>query len=79
MATVVLAGMALTAALAVRAGVDTRGAVTLAFILSFGVLAIAAIRKVSTGTVEPFGCPDCKGLNSPNAPYCKHCGVHFEE
>lgn len=76
---VVLLGLALTLALAVQEGIDTRGAVTLVLILGCGALAFAAIRKARLGAVGPNRCPGCSGLNSPHAPYCKHCGLRFED
>lgn len=77
-AAIVALGLALCLALAIREGLDVRGAVTLVFIVTFGVLAFGVIRKSATGRVQPARCPACSGLNSPNAPYCKHCGAHFE-
>lgn len=76
--TIVYLGIAFSLALAIREGLDTRGAVTLAFIVGFGVLALGVIRKSAEGQVGPARCPACSGLNSPNSPYCKHCGAHFE-
>lgn len=77
-AAIVALGLALCLALAIREGLDAKGAVTLVFIVAFGVLAFGVIRRSSTGRVGPLRCPACSGLNSPNAPYCKHCGAHFE-
>lgn len=76
---IVLLGLALTLSLAVQEGIDTRGAMTLALILGCGALAFAAIRRSHGGGVGPIRCPGCSGLNSPHAPYCKHCGVDFED
>lgn len=76
---IVFLGLALTLSLAVQEGIDTRGAVTLVLILGSGALAFAAIRRSRFGGVGPIRCPGCSGLNSPHAPYCKHCGVHFED
>ena len=76
---IVLLGLALTLSLAVQEGIDTRGAVTLILILGCGALAFAAIRRSHGGGVGPIRCPGCSGLNSSHAPYCKHCGLRFDD
>lgn len=77
LAGVVVVGTIMVAVLTFASGLDTRGGITLTFIVAFGVMALAVIRKSSRGAVGPSRCPECSGLNSPNAPYCKHCGIHF--
>ena len=44
-------------------------------ILSF-VLVVAAVglsMLIRSKRVAPATCPNCAGVVSPNAPYCKHC------
>ncbi len=72
---IVLLGLALSGGLAVAGGLDLTGAIILAFVVAIGVLAIAVVKRSTTRTVRPGECPACGGLVSPNAPYCKHCGV----
>lgn len=54
-------------------GFDRGAYVILGFIIAFGLIAVAATRKARAGLVRPRPCPNCGGLISPNAPYCKHC------
>ena len=72
---IVVLGLALSAILAIAVGVDVTGVVILGFLVGVGLLAIAIARKSGTGAVTPAECRACGGLISPNAPYCKHCGV----
>lgn len=72
---IVLLGFALTVGLAVAGGLDVTGAVILALVVAVGLLVIAVARKSGAGAVQPAECSTCKGLVSPNAPYCKHCGA----
>lgn len=74
-AIIVLAGLALSAILAPGMGANATALVLLGLIAVVGVLALAVARKADSGAVEPVACSDCGGLNSQNAPYCKHCGV----
>jgi hypothetical protein len=45
--------------------------VVLTFIVALAVLGIRMIFR--SRAVEPAVCPNCGGVVSPNAPYCKHC------
>lgn len=76
-AAIVISGLALTVALGAAFGVDTTALILLALIAAFGALAVSISRKARAGTVRPAICPTCEGFNSPNAPYCKHCGTHL--
>jgi hypothetical protein len=71
----VVAGILGTLGLWVGTGFQTSLGIILAFIVVFGVLAIAVFDKASSGTIAPARCDECGGLISPNAPYCKHCGA----
>ncbi|MFP5298365.1 MAG: zinc ribbon domain-containing protein [Actinomycetota bacterium] len=53
---------------------DITGLVILAFIVLVGGIGIGAVTKIRKGAVAPASCPNCGGLVSPNAPFCKHCG-----
>jgi predicted amidophosphoribosyltransferase len=44
-------------------------------VVLLGLVVIAAAIKVRGGRISPGECPNCGGLISPNAPYCKHCGA----
>lgn len=72
---IVIAGLAVVAAVAIAVGLDATGTIILALILVTGLVAIAVVRKSREGVVGPAQCPECGGLLSPNAPYCKHCGA----
>lgn len=72
---IVVLGIAISSGLAVAAGLDVTGAVILLLIFAVGALAIAAVRKRDSGLVEPVECESCRGVISPSAPYCKHCGA----
>lgn len=74
---IVVAGLLLAIALGVAFGLDATGWILLALIAAFGVLAVSLARKARAGAVQPDICPSCGGFNSPNAPYCKHCGTHL--
>jgi hypothetical protein len=76
---IVIAGLGVAAALAIAVGLDATGTIILALILATGLLAIAVVRKSGDGVVRPAQCPECGGLLSPNAPYCKHCGAQISE
>jgi hypothetical protein len=71
----VAAGILGTLGLWVATGFDRTLGIILAFIVAFGVLAVAVLDKARSGTVAPARCEECGGLISPNAPYCKHCGA----
>jgi hypothetical protein len=76
---IVIAGLGVAAALAIAVGLDSTGTIILTLILVTGFLAIAVVRKSGEGVVGPAQCPECGGLLSPNAPYCKHCGAQISE
>jgi hypothetical protein len=59
------------------AGLDAYAALILGLIVVFGALALAIARRSRSGTIGPALCPNCDGVVSPNAPYCKHCGVRL--
>lgn len=68
-------GLALAVGLAIARGLDAVALVILCAMIALGALAVAIARKTGSGGVEPARCRECGGLNSPNAPYCKHCGT----
>jgi hypothetical protein len=74
---IVVAGLVVAAALAIAVGLDATGTIILALILATGALALVVVRKARDGIVSPSQCPECGGLVSPNAPYCKHCGARL--
>ena len=74
---IVVGGLLLAIALGVVFGVDAIALILLALTAAVGVLAITLARKARAGVIQPALCPSCKGFNSPNAPYCKHCGTHL--
>ena len=57
---------------------DVAGYALLGLVLASGALAVAALRRTNSGDVAPLSCRSCEGLNSAQAPYCKHCGVPFD-
>lgn len=57
---------------------DVAGYALLGLVLAFGALAVAALKRTNSGDVGPLSCKSCGGLNSAQAPYCKHCGVPFD-
>jgi hypothetical protein len=63
--------------LGLSAGFDIGAVVILALITACGALAIAVARRSEKRSVGPRSCPECGGLVSPNAPYCKHCNHVF--
>ena len=74
---IVVGGLLLAVALGVVFGLDVTALILLALIAAVGVLAVSLARKARAGVIQPAVCPSCKGFNSPNAPYCKHCGTHL--
>ena len=66
-------GLLLVVALGVVGGFDLVRVVILVFIATFGALAVAVVMRLDT--VTPGRCDRCRGLLSPSAPYCKHCGA----
>ena len=73
----VVLGIAVVFALGLAAGFDPTAVAIAAFVILFGFLAVVAARKARSGAVTPADCPECGGLVSPNAPYCKHCGARL--
>lgn len=74
---IVVLGVAVTVGLGIAFGFDSTAAIILGFVIAFGVLSILAARRARSGAVAPGECPECGGLVSPNAPYCKHCGAQL--
>ena len=72
---IVVVGLALAGAVGLAGGLDAISLALLGGIVAPGTLAIAAARKSRTGSVGPRRCPECGGLISHTAPYCKHCGA----
>ena len=72
---IVVLGLALAFALGLARGFDTTAVILLGFLLVFGALSIGVARRARTGAVAPARCANCRGLVSPGAPYCKHCGA----
>ncbi len=72
---VVIAGIVYTTALALTGNLDVYGAVVFGLVVATGFLAIATVRRSTSGMAGPVDCAECGGLLSPNAPYCKHCGA----
>ncbi len=64
--------------LGVAGGLDVQGVTILMLVIAAGVLAVAVARRAEGGFVDPRTCENCGGLESPNAPYCKHCGATLE-
>jgi hypothetical protein len=83
MRTVVIVAIALVCsamvALAIGEGLrDVAGYALLGLVLASGALAVAALRRTNSGDVAPLSCRSCEGLNSAQAPYCKHCGASLD-
>ena len=79
MQTVVIGAIALVCsvmvALAAVEGLeDATGYALLGLVLATGALTVAVLRRTKAGDVTPLSCASCGGLNSAQAPYCKHCG-----
>ena len=66
---------AVAVVLGIATGFDTTAVVILVLTVVMGALAIAVTGKARFGNVGPAHCQSCGGVVSPNAPYCKHCGV----
>jgi hypothetical protein len=78
-AVTVVVGLAVALAVSVgaAAGLDAYAAVILGLILAVGWLAISVARRSGGRSIAPERCPECGGLGSANAPYCKHCGARL--
>jgi hypothetical protein len=72
---IVLFGLVAVVLAAAGGGVDAVAIVLIALVLALGVLSVVVARKSRAGAVQPYVCSQCSGLNSPKAPYCKHCGA----
>jgi hypothetical protein len=57
---------------------DLTGFALLGLVVASGALVVAASRRTHHDDVAPLSCASCGGLNSAQAPYCKHCGVPFD-
>ena len=75
---VVVAGIVYTTALALTGNLDLYAGIVFALVVATGFLAIAIVRRSTSGMTAPVQCTECGGLLSPNAPYCKHCGTPRE-
>ncbi|HET7482004.1 MAG TPA: hypothetical protein VFK89_04015 [Actinomycetota bacterium] len=74
---IVAVGIAVAVFAGLSSGFDAVSVVILLLLIAFGALAIAVTRKAGSG-IRPATCPECGGLLSPHAPYCKHCGAPTE-
>ncbi|MDQ3985270.1 MAG: hypothetical protein M3280_02075 [Actinomycetota bacterium] len=72
---IVVAGVAAAVLAGSTQGFDAVAVVLLGVVVALGVVAVVISRKAGTGSVAPLECPECGGLVSPHAPYCKHCGA----
>lgn len=72
---IVVAGIAYAVLLGVRGTLDAYAAVVFVILVGAGILSVMVVRRSARKAVGPATCADCDGLNSPNAPYCKHCGA----
>jgi hypothetical protein len=70
---IVAVGIAFVVAVAFLSG-DAATAFYIAPIILLGVVVVGVAVKTRAGKIHPRECPNCDGLISPNAPYCKHCG-----
>jgi uncharacterized membrane protein YgdD (TMEM256/DUF423 family) len=70
--------VAMVALAAVEGLADVTGYALLGLVLASGALVVAALRRTRHHNVAPLPCGSCGGLNSAQAPYCKHCGVPLD-
>lgn len=77
-AALVILGIAVAVGLGIAGGFDTTAVIILALMVALGLLAVAVANRARLGKVGPAHCPDCGGVVSPNAPYCKHCGSNLQ-
>ena len=73
----VLVAVVFVVSVGIVAGLDAYAAVILGLILAFGAVALAVARRSRSGAIGPALCPECDGVVSPNAPFCKHCGARL--
>jgi hypothetical protein len=74
-ALVVVVGIAASVVSGLGVGFDGLALLLLALIAALGGLGLAVARRARSGAVTPLPCPECGGLLSAHAPYCKHCGA----
>jgi hypothetical protein len=72
----VIAATALAIVVGVTVGLEVGTALLLGLIVVLGGVAVGIARKTDRGLIAPARCPECDGLISRHAPYCKHCGTH---
>ncbi|HEU4480328.1 MAG TPA: hypothetical protein VFS18_00460 [Actinomycetota bacterium] len=72
---IVVAGIVASVLAGIALGMDVTALVILALIVGCGLVAVRVALKARAGDAGPVQCPHCSGLLSPNAPYCKHCGM----
>ncbi|CAN5512858.1 hypothetical protein BH24ACT26_BH24ACT26_14790 [soil metagenome] len=75
----VTAGLAAVLAVSITGRFDAMALVLLVLIVAIGALGVAVARSSDASRVVPARCPECDGLVSANAPYCKHCGAATTE
>ena len=75
---IVVVGLAMAVATGFNLGFDSTAVVYLGLMVAVGALAIGVATRAKRGTTGPARCPDCGGLVSPNAPFCKHCNATLE-
>jgi hypothetical protein len=73
-AVVVAGGLALAAAIGLSGGLDGVAVLLFALMAAIGALGIAAARRADREVIAPDRCARCGGLDSSDAPTCKHCG-----
>ncbi len=71
----VVGGIVAAILLGIGMAFDVTALIILGGIVIVGVVGLGVVAKMRSGAVAPLECPECGGLLSPNAPYCKHCGV----
>ncbi|HYN37396.1 MAG TPA: hypothetical protein VEV82_10540 [Actinomycetota bacterium] len=74
----VILGIAVAVYLGVVAGFDLTAVIIFVLIIAVGLLAVAVAHKAGIGRIGPAYCTECRGVVSPNAPYCKHCGATLQ-
>lgn len=75
---VVVLGLTVAISTGLNYGFDSTAVIYLALMVAVGGLAIAIAGRSERRSVGPARCPECDGLVSPNAPYCKHCNATLE-
>ena len=73
-AAIFVAGVGFVAALsAAGAQYGVVEVVILSFVVAVAALGLSMLFR--SKRVGPATCPNCSGVVSPNAPYCKHCNA----